>query len=152
MTRTCALLFASLVLLTGGCSGTDTDPSRSPGDEASPDADAIRSGLAALFAGDHPSARDTRDGACFAGALMERTTPEDLQDAGVLDTSYAVAAEQPLHLHAGCVPRHQHHRVPAVPVGVRVGEPHEHEDLAVRVADSGRPPLAAVDHHFSRLS
>ena len=44
--------------------------------------------------------------------------------------------EQPLDLHARGVPRHQHHRVPAVPVGVGVGEPHEDEDPAVRVADA----------------
>lgn len=95
MTRTCALLLASLVLLATGCSGPDADPSTSPGDRASPDARAIRTGLAGLFAGDHPSARDIRDGACFAGALMDRTTPEDLRDAGVLDASYAVQDEQP---------------------------------------------------------
>jgi hypothetical protein len=95
VTRTCALLLAALALLAAGCSGPDVDPSGSPTDGASPDAEAIRSGLAALFAGDHPSARDTRDGACFADALMERTTPRDLRDAGVLDASYVVAAEQP---------------------------------------------------------
>lgn len=95
MTRTYALLLAALVLLATACSGPDDDRSSGPGDEASPDAHAIRSGLAALFAGDHPKARDTRNGACFARALMARTTPEDLQDAGVLDASYAVVAEQP---------------------------------------------------------
>lgn len=95
MTRTSALLFASLVLLASGCSGPDADRSSRPGDRASPDAGALRSELAALFAGDHPTARGTRDGACFAEALMERTTPEDLQDAGVLDASYAVVPEQP---------------------------------------------------------
>ena len=95
MTRTCALLLASLVLLATGCSGQDADPSSGPAGEASPHARAIRSGLAALVAGDHPSRRDTRNGACFARALMARTTPEDLRDAGVLDASYAVVAEQP---------------------------------------------------------
>ncbi|HEU4810543.1 MAG TPA: hypothetical protein VFT00_00240 [Nocardioides sp.] len=95
MTRTCALLFASLVLLATGCSSPDADPSSDPSAEVSPRARAIRSGLAELVAGDHPSRRDTRNGACFARALMGRTTPEDLQDAGVLDASYAVAAEQP---------------------------------------------------------
>lgn len=95
MTRTCALLLAALTLLVTGCSGPSDDPSSGPSDEASPDAGAIRSGLAGLFAGDHPSGRDTRNGACFAEALMGLTTPADLRDAGVLDASYAVVPEQP---------------------------------------------------------
>ena len=95
MIRTCALMLAILVLLATGCSGPDADPSRSRGHQTPPDADAIRSGLAALFAGDHPTSQGTRDGACFAEALMESTTPDDLQEAGVLDASYTVVPEQP---------------------------------------------------------
>ena len=45
----------------------------------------------------------------------------------------------------GGVARDEHHRVAGVPVGVGVGETHEDEDLAVRVADAGGEPLATVD-------
>jgi hypothetical protein len=61
---------------------------------------------------------------------------------------HAHGVEHPLDPHAGGVARDQHHRVPVVPVGVGVGEAHEHEDPAVGVAHAGRPPLAAVDDHL----
>ncbi len=48
---------------------------------------------------------------------------------------------------AGHIPRHQDHRLLLVAVGiVRGGLAHEDDDLAARVADARRPPLAAVDH------
>ena len=50
-----------------------------------------------------------------------------------------------VHPHPGGVDRDEHHRVPAVPVGVGVGDAHEDEDLAVGVADAGGEPFGAVD-------
>src|SRR5690554_1454840 len=43
---------------------------------------------------------------------------------------------------------HQHHRVAAVFLGVRVGYTHEDADFAVRVADAGAPPFSAVEDDF----
>lgn len=80
-----------LALLTGsaaGCSGPDPDGPQ-------PDRAAIRAGLGGLFAGDHPSARDTADGSCFAQELLVRVSPEQLRAAGVLGPSYDVTAELP---------------------------------------------------------
>ncbi|MNQ79447.1 hypothetical protein D3C85_943930 [compost metagenome] len=55
-------------------------------------------------------------------------------------------------LHAGGVGRHQDHRVLLVARRVRVGQAHEDEDLAARVAGAGGPPLAAVDHPLVTLA
>ena len=74
-----------------------------------------------------------------------------------LKDDFAVAAgrvvkahrrEHPLDRHARRVQRDEHHRVLVVAVGVRVGEAHEDEHLAVGVTDAGAPPLAAVEHHL----
>lgn len=83
-----------LALLTGstGCSGDG--PEAGSGDPE-PDRAAIRAGLSGLFAGDHPTDRDTADGACFADELLGRVTPDRLRTAGVLDPSYEVASELP---------------------------------------------------------
>ncbi len=59
--------------------------------------------------------------------------------------------EHPLDFHAGGVHRDQHHRMSLVLVCFRVGEAHEDEDLAVRAADAGAPPLAPVQHHLVAL-
>ncbi len=47
---------------------------------------------------------------------------------------------------AGGVHRHQNHRVLLVTRRVGVGQAHEDHDFAARVASTGSPPLAAVDH------
>ena len=60
-----------------------------------PDPSAIRSGLASLFAGDHPGSRENAEGKCFAEELTTAVSPEQLQSAGVLDESYDVVAEPP---------------------------------------------------------
>ena len=44
----------------------------------------VREDLAAKFAGDHPEVRDTRAGDCFARLFTIATTPEQLDEAGVL--------------------------------------------------------------------
>ncbi len=84
-----AVLATTLLLALAACE------SEEPAKNAEPDATAIETGLAGLFAGDHPGDRETEDGRCFAAELTELTTPEELQRAGVLDASYDVMAELP---------------------------------------------------------
>jgi hypothetical protein len=88
---------AAVVLLVpvaalAGCSGDD-----GTGD-ASSDAAVTRArdGLAALFAGDHPEARQQAAARCFAEELTRTTSLDALQAAGVLDSSYDVEAEAPV--------------------------------------------------------
>lgn len=78
-------LLVALVL--SGCS-TPAD------DEPEVDEAALNEGLAALFLGDHP-AKDDTSGTCFADALLATTSPQELQEAGLLDEEYAVVADLP---------------------------------------------------------
>ncbi|MGZ4496826.1 MAG: hypothetical protein ACXVWZ_05035 [Nocardioides sp.] len=91
--RALALLAVLLLGLAGGCSGHHDTPD---GPQPTPDRAAIGTGLARLFAGDHPSAADTADGECFARQLAARVTPDQLRAAGVLDASYAVVDAVPV--------------------------------------------------------
>ena len=84
------LLLAALVLLLG-CQSEQAEPAGGP----TPDPAAIRSGLASLFAGDHPGTRETTEGDCFAEKLTEAVSPQELRSAGVLDASYDVVTETP---------------------------------------------------------
>lgn len=82
-------VLTAITVLLGGCSD----------DEATlvePSGDRIRSGLAALWAGDHATAGDKRAAACFAEELTARTDPEQLRRAGILDASSSVVEEMPL--------------------------------------------------------
>ncbi len=92
MTRA-PLLVAVLLLGLSGCSGEGQDSSTSQADAAQQAA--IRDGLAAHFAGDHPDARKRDAGACFARSLTERASPDQLRDAGVLDADLDVVQELP---------------------------------------------------------
>jgi hypothetical protein len=92
MRRTSVLVIA-LLLAVGGCSSGGADPDS--GANATPDPSAIRSGLASLFAGDHPGTRDNEEGACFADKLTAAVSPERLRAAGVLDASYDVVTDLP---------------------------------------------------------
>jgi hypothetical protein len=83
-----AALLAALLLTLGACS--DDPPAPENGD-----GDAIRADLSAVFAGDHPEARDTANGDCFAEALTAALSNEQLRDAGVLDSSYDVVSPIP---------------------------------------------------------
>ena len=56
----------------------------------------MRGDLAALWAGDTPSTRDTEAAACFADALAERTTLADLRAAGLVDGNDAVVSTLPV--------------------------------------------------------
>ncbi len=98
MPRTCVLvtgLVIGLVLALGGCQSDGSDPGGGSGEGPSPDPSAIRSGLASLFAGDHPGSRENAEGRCFAEQLTAAVSPEQLRSAGVLDASYDVVAEPP---------------------------------------------------------
>ncbi len=98
MPRTCVLvtgLVLGVVLALGGCQSDGSDPDGGSGDRPGPDPAAIRSGLASLFAGDHPGAREIAEGTCFAEELTSAVSPEQLRSAGVLDASYDVVAEPP---------------------------------------------------------
>jgi hypothetical protein len=89
--RTCVLAIAAVLAL-GGCqSGGDA----ASGDRPTADPATIRSGLASLFAGDHPGPRENAEGRCFAQELTAAVPPERLRSAGVLDASYDVVAEPP---------------------------------------------------------
>ena len=84
---TAALLTATLPAL-GAC--RQEEPPRGNGD-----ATAIRAGLAAVFAGDHPEDRDTDNGECFAAELTGLMSNDELRDAGILDASYDVVSPIP---------------------------------------------------------
>jgi hypothetical protein len=86
------LVVLALLLPATACSGDGS----STGGGATPDPARVRAGLTALYAGDHASAADRADGACFARELTSRTTPERLREAGVLDASYDVVDELPV--------------------------------------------------------
>jgi hypothetical protein len=92
MPRTRVLVIA-MVLAVTGCQSEDSDPAGRPG--ATPDPATIRSGLASLFAGDHPGSRENIEGKCFAEALTAMLSPNQLRKAGVLDASYDVVADPP---------------------------------------------------------
>ena len=90
---------SSLVVLTvlvAGCTGEEATTPPPDVDE-----DAVRTGLAQLYAGDH--AEDAEDAGdadtdaadCFARGLVEATTPDQLREAGLLDASYAVVDQVP---------------------------------------------------------
>ena len=85
------LLVAVLALVLASCQSADTRPAGGP----TPDQAGIRSGLASLFAGDHPGTRETTEGECFAEKLTDAVSPRELRSAGVLDASYDVVAQAP---------------------------------------------------------
>lgn len=89
MVRAVVVSLLAVAVLGAGC-----DDDEAPG--AAPDPEAIRAGLAALYAGDHATGQDRRDGACFAGQLVVRATPRQLRDAGVLDDTWRVVPELPV--------------------------------------------------------
>jgi hypothetical protein len=76
-----------------GCQSQESNRAGDPG--ATPDPTTIQSGLASLFAGDHPGTRENIEGKCFAEALTAMLSPNQLRKAGVLDASYDVVAEPP---------------------------------------------------------
>ena len=87
------VLVIALVLALTGCQSEDSHPAGGTG--ATPDPATIRSGLASLFAGDHPGSRENIEGKCFAEALTAMLSPNQLRKAGVLDASYDVVTDPP---------------------------------------------------------
>lgn len=61
-------------------------------DDEAPQVDAeLRDGLAALYAGDHAlPGGDQAEGRCFSDALLDRASPEELREAGLVDAAGAV--------------------------------------------------------------
>ena len=57
-------------------------------------APAVREALVDLYAGGRAAGDDPRDAECFADDLLERVTPEELRDGGVLDETFAPRAEK----------------------------------------------------------
>lgn len=86
------LVLIALVALAGPSLNACSSEGEPPQDY---DAAVVRDGLGALFAGDHPEARDTEAGVCFAQAFTEDTTPQELRAAGVLDERFDVVADLP---------------------------------------------------------
>ncbi|MND63133.1 hypothetical protein D3C80_544350 [compost metagenome] len=58
----------------------------------------------------------------------------------------------PDDFHPGGIGGHQNHRMLLVTRAVRVAQPHEDHDLAARIAGTGGPPLAAIDHPLVALA
>jgi hypothetical protein len=89
--RHAALLIAAACLAGLVACSDDAAPAPAPPEPVA--TAAVEEGLAGLFAGDRPDGASSRSGACFADALLERVTPDDLRDGSVLDEQYAVRAE-----------------------------------------------------------
>ena len=53
----------------------------------------VREALVDLYAGGRAAGDDPRDAECFADDLLERVTPEELRDGGVLDETFAPRTE-----------------------------------------------------------
>jgi hypothetical protein len=86
-----AVLAASAgVLLLGGC-GFDV----SQDDDVEPDAGTVRSGLAVLWSGPDPSGEVVAEGKCFADALMDRLSVDELVGAGIVQDNGRVAVAVP---------------------------------------------------------
>ncbi|MCD4533233.1 hypothetical protein LRP67_03955 [Nocardioides sp. cx-169] len=98
---------AAVALLAGGCSGegepgaTPSPPPPSASEHAGADEPSLRAGLVRLWVGDDATAEDTETGECFADALIEASTPQQLAGAGILDGSHTVVAELPVLDRAG---------------------------------------------------
>jgi hypothetical protein len=75
-------LLGSACLVLAGCSGDDERPAVDT---------ELRDGLAALYAGDHAlPASGEAEGRCFADALLDRASTDELREAGLVDSAGAV--------------------------------------------------------------
>jgi hypothetical protein len=87
-----ALLVASSLPTLAACS--DQADAKPDADTVVPAASAeFRSSLVDLYTGDHATGEDTDAAECFADALLERVTPRQLRDGGVLDAASAPRTE-----------------------------------------------------------
>ncbi|GAA5142224.1 hypothetical protein GCM10023340_05360 [Nocardioides marinquilinus] len=88
--RALSLLLVGGLVVLAGCN-TDYEQ-----DDVVPDAETVRPGVAALYAGLDPTPAELAEGECFADALLDRLTPEDLVVAGVLTDDGDPAAAVPM--------------------------------------------------------
>lgn len=88
-----AALTLALVGVASGCTDEQADPPPPPPDTSTAD---VRQGLAALWAGDNPTAEDTTAADCFAEAFQARTTTEQLRKTGIIDASESVVTALPI--------------------------------------------------------
>lgn len=91
------LLVVVLTACTAGdVSGGDTTaPADEPSASSTADPAAVRDALAAAFAGDQPGPAAEEEGGCFADRLLEAATVAELEEAGVVDGTGAVAPAFP---------------------------------------------------------
>ena len=61
---------------------------------------------------------------------------------GVVETEQL---QRPNDAHAGGIPRHDHHRVARVRLGLGIGLAHDNEEFAARIHGAGGPPFAPAD-------
>ncbi|QBR93041.1 hypothetical protein [Nocardioides euryhalodurans] len=84
-----------LLVLLAACSSSGDGEPEPAAVTGSPDQTALRQDLATLFAGDSPRPADVADGECFADRLLADTTPEQLQEGGLTDSSGQLVGELP---------------------------------------------------------
>lgn len=97
--RQLSLLVVALLLGLTSCSGDETEPGLAERQDVADavDIDAIRDGLASLYAGDHAEQADSQEGGCFATELLVRLSVPDLVEAGIVtDQGLVVATVPPL--------------------------------------------------------
>jgi hypothetical protein len=87
-----ALVAAAAAAVTLTACGADV----SQNDDRDPVPAEVRAGLATLYAGDDPGPDVAREGACFAGALTDRLTPDELVEAGLVGDDGRVVAAAPM--------------------------------------------------------
>lgn len=78
------LLLAATLLGLAGCGGeaeADVTAASAPAE--------VRAALVELYSGGRAAGADPTAAECFADDLLERMTPEELRDGGVLDDTYA---------------------------------------------------------------
>lgn len=78
-------------LLLGGC-GFEV----SQDDDVDPDAATVRTGLAALWSGPDAAPEVVAEGECFADALTERLSLDELVEAGIVEDDGTVGPDTPM--------------------------------------------------------
>ncbi len=88
------LVAVAVVVALTALTGCDTDVSQD--DDRDPTADVVREGLVGLYAGDATGPDVEGEAGCFADALLDRVTPEDLVVAEVVEDKGRVADAVPM--------------------------------------------------------
>lgn len=87
------VLLAALAGTTAGCDG-GSEPDPAPTSSAAPDA--VREGVARLYAADETGAEQLAEADCFADALLDRLDVDALSEAGVVGDDGAVVPVLPV--------------------------------------------------------